>query len=239
MTREVLIIEDDNDIARLIQLQLNDIDCSSEIIGDGRSALQHLQQHDHYCLIILDVMLPGCDGLEICREVRNSNQTIPILMLTEKTGELDRVLGLELGADDYLTKPFSFMELIARVKALFRRSAYSSPPAAHPSEEILRFGDLNINLYSRKVTRGDHPVDLTAREYDLLVYFTSHPNRVFTRSELLEEVWGYLHSGYEHTVNTHINRLRGKIEDDAHAPEFITTVWGVGYQFNPTESASR
>ncbi|MEM7564897.1 MAG: response regulator transcription factor [Pseudomonadota bacterium] len=235
MSREVLIVEDDTDIARLIQLQLTDIDCTSKIIGDGESALQHLQKNHHYCLLILDVMLPGCDGLHICREVRNGNRMIPILMLTAKTGELDRVLGLELGADDYLTKPFSFMELVARVKALLRRSAYSSPEPTVPTKETLRFGDLNINLYSRKVTRGGNIIELTAREFDLLAYFTSHPNRVFTRGELLEEVWGYLHSGYEHTVNTHINRLRGKIEKNAQDPQFITTVWGVGYQFNHVE----
>lgn len=238
MPRQVLIVEDDPDIAHLIQLQLNDIDCNGKVISNGQTAIDHLHENKQYDMLILDIMLPDRDGLSICREVRSQNNQIPILMLTAKSGELDRVLGLEMGADDYLTKPFSNMELCARVKALFRRSYATAPKPIDKLPEPLTYGDLTIDVLARSVTLTDRSVELTAREFDLLSYFAHHPRQVFTRSQLLDKVWGYAHDGYEHTVNTHINRLRSKIETQPEHPIYITTVWGVGYQFRHSDKAS-
>ncbi len=229
MPYKILIAEDDADIARLVQLQLRDIGCESDIIENGQQALERLSGTHDYSLVILDIMLPDCDGLTICEKLRAHNQHIPVLMLTARSGEYDRVLGLETGADDYLTKPFSFMELSARVKALLRRSDLQ----AHVTEgkaEVIDLEQMVIDLKTRRVTVSGKPIELTAREYDLLTHFANNPGRVFTRAQLLEDVWGYHHQGYEHTVNTHINRLRNKIERDPQKPDFIITVWGVGYQ---------
>lgn len=182
--------------------------------------------------MILDLMLPGMDGLSVCREIRAGSGYVPVLMLTAKSTELDRVLGLEIGADDYLTKPFSVAELSARVKALFRRvDAMTSAPASETNSEALTADGLRIDPARRRVFIHEQAVELTAREFDLLWHFASHPGRVFSRVQLLDAVWGYSHEGYEHTVNTHINRLRGKIETDPAHPAFIQTVWGVGYRF--------
>ena len=181
-------------------------------------------------------MLPGLDGLEICRQLRASGNFTPILMLTAKSSELDRVLGLELGADDYLTKPFSVPELTARVKSILRRAEhYQAGHDKNDSDHIV-FGDLSINSSKRLVSMREQPVDLTAREFDLLWYFATQPGRVFTRAQLLESVWGYGHDGYEHTVNSHINRLRAKIERNPNKPDYVLTVWGVGYKFRQTET---
>ena len=231
MQRKILIVEDDVDIARLVQLQLRDINCDSVIINNGRQALIHLQEDQQYDMLILDIMLPDCDGLSICEQVRAVNKQIPILMLTARSSEYDRVLGLDTGADDYLVKPFSFIELSARVKALFRRSN-RQPETAEPNSEFIDFGNLSIDAKSRQVKVDGRTVELTAREFDLLYHFAVNPGRVFTRAQLLRDVWGYHHDGYEHTVNTHINRLRNKIEKQPQNPVFITTVWGVGYQLN-------
>lgn len=184
-----------------------------------------------YDLIILDLMLPSMDGLEICRALRMKANYTPILMLTAKSTELDRVLGLEVGADDYLTKPFSIRELLARVKALFRRVEVLKTPTAGGEQKQICAGDLVIDADKRKVTLSGKMIDLTAKEFDLLLQFAQHPGRVYTRSQLLDLVWGYAHAGYEHTVNSHINRLRGKIERDTSRPRYIVTVWGVGYSF--------
>jgi DNA-binding response OmpR family regulator len=182
-------------------------------------------------LVILDLRLPGPDGLSICRALRREARYVPILMLTSKSSELDRVLGLELGADDYVTKPFSVSELMARVKAIFRR--IDSLERQYPAgAESLAIGPLNINAAGRQVLIDDEPLSLTAREFDLLLHFARHPGCVFSRAQLLDSVWGYGHDGYEHTVNSHINRLRSKIEPDPSQPEFIVTVWGVGYKLN-------
>lgn len=186
-------------------------------------------------MLILDIMLPDSDGLTICEQVRKNDQQTPILMLTARSSEYDRVLGLDTGADDYLTKPFSFMELSARVKALFRRSGAQVDNTEKQPQEI-ELGDLHIDLRSRRVTVSGRQVELTAREFDLLTHFALNPGQVFTRSQLLKDVWGYHHDGYEHTVNTHINRLRNKIEQQPDNPDYILTVWGVGYQLqDPSE----
>lgn len=235
MPGKILIVEDDNDIARLVQLQLRDIGYDSDIIDNGAKALERLGEPHDYDMLILDIMLPDCDGLSICQKVRESNQQTPILMLTARSSEYDRVLGLDTGADDYLTKPFSFMELSARVKALFRRSGAQSE-STEKKPQMIELGDLFIDLRSRRVTVSGKQVELTAREFDLLTHFAMNPGQVFTRTQLLKDVWGYHHDGYEHTVNTHINRLRNKIERQPDDPDFILTVWGVGYQLqNPSE----
>ena len=184
-----------------------------------------------YDLIILDLMLPGLDGMEICRRLRRQSIYIPILMLTAKSSEVDRVVGLEIGADDYVTKPFSIPELLARVKAILRRVEELSEGARDVVPAVIRTGDLVIDPAGRKTTIKDRTLDLTAKEFDLLLHFAGNPGKVYTRSQLLDLVWGYGHDGYEHTVNSHINRLRAKIEKDSAHPDYILTVWGVGYKF--------
>lgn len=230
MSHQILIVEDEPEIADLVKLHLADIHCDADIALDGETALQRFASKPHD-LVILDLMLPDMDGLEVCRKLRAAQgQYVPILMLTSKNSELDRVLGLEMGADDYLTKPFSIPELLARVKALLRRAA-AMTGSIEPVKTALKIGDLNIDTGKRKVTLADKEVDLTAKEFDLLVYFAKHPGQVFNRAQLLDQVWGYGHDGYEHTVNSHINRLRAKIEADPASPRYVLTVWGVGYRF--------
>jgi DNA-binding response OmpR family regulator len=229
--RSILVIEDDPDISSLVELHLADSGYRVELVAHGRTGLDRALA-ESFDLVILDIMLPGIDGLEICRRLRSEKPELPILMLTARTTELDRVLGLEMGADDYLTKPFSVRELIARVKAIFRRMEVFD---TQPQAQKLSLGPLEIDADSRRVLIDGEPVELTAREFDLLAFFARHPGRVFTRGQLLDKVWGYTHEGYEHTVNTHINRLRGKLETDPSHPRFILTVWGVGYRFPTIE----
>jgi DNA-binding response OmpR family regulator len=229
MTRQVLVIEDDEDIAKLVKLQLQELSCNVKLVSDGTKGLAEAESK-RYDLLILDLMLPGMGGLEICRRIRGQDRYTPVLMLTSKSSELDRVLGLEMGADDYLTKPFSVLELAARVKAIFRRVDNLSKDQ-ESAKAVIKSGDLHIDVEKRSVRLGGKPMDLTAKEFDLLVHFARHPGRVFSRTQLLDSVWGYSHSGYEHTVNSHINRLRTKIEKNPNEPEFIETVWGVGYKF--------
>ena len=233
MAQKILIIEDDKDIAALLEMHLRDAGHNVTATHDGARGLELAAAASHD-LIILDLMLPGIDGLEICKRVRALPRYTAILMLTAKSSELDRVLGLELGADDYLTKPFSIKELLARVKALFRRMDALESKTRTEAREPISVGDLMIDVDKRTVTQKGSPVTLTAKEFDLLLYFARHPGRVYTRSQLLSEVWGYAFEGYEHTVNSHINRLRTKIEKDPSHPRTILTVWGVGYKFADT-----
>ena len=231
MTRTVLIIEDNPGIGELVRMQVSDLGMRAILVGRGDEGLERFRQGG-IDLVILDLMLPGMDGLAVCREIRSGAGYVPVLMLTAKSSELDRVLGLEMGADDYLTKPFSVAELAARIKALFRRvDAMSSGMSEQPEAEELVVEELRIDPVRHRVFVRDREVDLTAREFDLLWHFASHRGRVFSRAQLLDAVWGYNHEGYEHTVNTHINRLRNKVEADPSAPRYIQTVWGVGYRF--------
>ena len=231
MSRKVLIIEDDPDIAALVAMHLKDIDCEGEIFANGRAGLGAFQARK-FELVVLDLNLPGLDGLSICREIRSTGDYVPILILTAKSSELDRVLGLEIGADDYLTKPFSISELMARIKALLRRVEALAQKADKPqARTIIEHGGLKLDAARHTVSIDGRAVDLTAREFELLHHFASHPGQVFSRAQLLDQVWGYNHDGYEHTVNTHINRLRSKIEADPASPRHILTVWGVGYKF--------
>lgn len=230
MTYRILVIEDNVDMAELVAMHLRDIDVEPELCHDGDSGLARAET-EKFDLLILDLMLPGKDGIEICQQLRKQSNYTPILMLTAKSSELDRVLGLEIGADDYLTKPFSIRELIARVKAILRRVDALSMTTDQAKVEILHFGDLVIDSNRRRVLLGGEEIVLTAKEFDLLWHFASHPGRVFSRLQLLDTIWGYGHDGYEHTVNSHINRLRAKIEKDPSQPQFVLTVWGVGYKF--------
>ncbi len=228
--QHILVIEDDRDIARLVELHLHDQGYDVHVAHDGVSGLKQALSNP-YDLIVLDLMLPGVEGLEVCKKVRTKPNYTPILMLTAKSTELDRVLGLEVGADDYLTKPFSIREFLARVKALFRRvEALASHPASG-EQNLIQAGDLVVDAEKRKVTLYGNAIDLTVKEFDLLLQFARHPGRVYTRPQLLDLVWGYAHAGYEHTVNSHINRLRAKIERDTSRPRYIVTVWGIGYSF--------
>jgi len=234
---KALIIEDNPDIARLVQMHLRDIQCESDISTDGETGLQQFQQGD-YDLVVLDLMLPGMDGLAVCQKLRAGSDYVPILMLTAKASELDRVLGLEIGADDYLTKPFSIPELQARVKALFRRveALGQQPDTPVQQSKPLVCGQLHIDPDKRRIKISGKEISLTAKEFDLLIHFASHPGRVYSRLQLLEQVWDYHHEGYEHTVNSHINRLRAKIEEDPAKPHYILTVWGVGYKFTEEQT---
>jgi len=232
MTHNVLIIEDNPEIANLVQLHLKDIHCQADIASDGAEGLRRFKDKA-YELVILDLMLPVMDGLEVCKQLRTNNAVVPVMMLTSKSSELDRVLGLEIGADDYITKPFSIPELLARVKGQFRRLDALQAPAQQTKQ--LQFGELLIEPDKHRVSLTGKTIDLTAKEFDLLMHFASHPGRVYSRTELLDQIWGYSYEGYEHTVNSHINRLRTKVEIDPAKPQYIMTVWGVGYKFNEAQ----
>ena len=234
MPRRILVIEDNEDLAHLLEIHLQDLSYDVELAFDGDTGLEKAESEE-YDLVILDIMLPGTDGLEICRRLRGKDSYTPILMLTSRSSELDRVLGLEMGADDYVTKPFSIRELLARVKAIFRRIDTLRSEQQNGKPALIRAGELIIDPEKRQVTVDGETVDLTAKEYELLYYFARHPGRVFQRSQLLDKVWGYGHDGYEHTVNSHINRLRAKIENNPAQPRYILTVWGVGYKFAELE----
>ncbi len=230
MNKNILVVEDDSDLARLLQVHLTDLGFDVDILFDGLSAWNSLQQKS-YDLIILDIMMPGINGLDLCGKIRARSPYIPIIMLTARSSELDRVMGLDQGADDYLTKPFSIKELLARVKAIFRRVEALPTKEKSNNNKIIQANSLTIDPKKRMVTDNGENLNLTAKEFDLLYHFASNPGRVYTRAELLEQVWGYSHSGYDHTVNSHINRLRAKIEQNPAKPHYILTVWGVGYKF--------
>jgi DNA-binding response OmpR family regulator len=231
--KRVLLVEDDADIAEIVALHLRDEGYAVEHATDGIVALRLLEEHA-WDALVLDLMLPGVHGLEICRRARSMERYTPIIITSARGSETHRVLGLEIGADDYLAKPFSVLELVARVRALLRRVdalARASAPAG-----VVRVGDLAIFALEREAMLAGKALELTPREFDLLYFFASHPGKVFSRSELLDRVWGHRHGGYEHTVNTHINRLREKIEVDPAKPRRILTVWGRGYKLSPGET---
>jgi len=214
--KNVLVVEDDKSISDLLKIHLTDLNCEVIQAYDGEDGLRHAL-NDQYDLIVLDLMLPKLDGLEICKEVRRKDIYTPVLMLTSKSEEFDKVLGLEVGADDYLTKPFGIREFIARVKAIFRR--IEAIQKEIDNETDIAFGDLTIEVAKRKVLLNGERIELTPKE----------------REQLLNILWGYQYNGYEHTVNSHINRLRSKIESDISNAKYILTSWGVGYRFNESE----
>ncbi len=228
MARRILIIEDNDELARLLERSLGECGFSTVMEQESDAGLLRAA-HESFDLIVLDLTMPGQDGLDVCRQLRANSNSVPIFMLSARTAEIDRVLGLEMGADDYLTKPFSLLELCARVKALFRRVDISAGNAS--ASQLIQLDGMSIDLGRHEVAVKGKPVALTAKEFNLLSFLASHPGRVFTRRQLLREVWGYGHDGYEHTVNSHINRLRNKIEPDPGNPRHILTVWSVGYKF--------
>ena len=229
MQRSVLVIEDESEIAELVKLHLRDLGCQVKLAFDGIVGVAEAEAKS-YDLVILVLMLPGIDGLEVCRRLRGKSNYTPILMLTSKATDLDRVLGLEMGADDYLTKPFNVMELVARVKAIFRRiDAFNSGTTA--GDKIVSSGNLRLDATKREATLDGGPLELTTKEFDLLFHLMQNSGRVYSRSQLLDHVWGYNHGGYEHTVNSFINRVRTKIEPEPAKPRRIVTVRGVGYKF--------
>ena len=227
--KRVLIVEDDAHIAELMRMHLHDEGYAIAQAADGPTGAQLLER-ERWDAVVLDLMLPGIDGLEICRRARSMARYTPIIITSARSSEVHRILGLELGADDYLAKPFSVLELVARVKALMRRSDALARDARLESGAVA-IGGLRIDPVAREVVLEGKPVDLTPREFDLLHFFARHPGKVYSRMDLLNHVWGYRHDGYEHTVNTHINRLRIKIEADPGNPRLILTVWGRGYKF--------
>jgi DNA-binding response OmpR family regulator len=226
----VLVIEDEGDICALVAMHLRDMGCLVSTCASGARGLERALG-ERWGLIVLDLSLPGVDGMEICRRVRLRGNYVPILMLTARSAEADRVVGLDAGADDYLTKPFGITELIARVKAIFRRveqlGSQSSTAAG-----LLRARDLEVDLERREVRRAGVALELTAREFDLLAYLVRHPGQVFSRSQLLDRVWGTTHEAFEHAVSSHINRLRAKLEPNPAMPRYLQTVWGVGYRLD-------
>ena len=230
--KKVLIIEDDPEIIHLLEIHLKDLGCTVLSVQRGDHGL-FKAINENPDLIILDVMLPEMDGIEVCQKIRAQQIKCPIMMLTAKSEEIDKVLGLEVGADDYLTKPFSVREFIARVKAIFRRQkmeTYDKPNQDH--HKTMQFDTLGINVDMRKVVLDGKRVELSPKEFELLVLLSSNPGKSYDRTKLLNLIWGYDFKGYEHTVNSHINRLRSKIEPDMGNPKFILTTWGVGYKFN-------
>jgi DNA-binding response OmpR family regulator len=228
--RNVLVVEDDRDISKLLSIHLADLGCQVEVATTGDVGYQKAREQ-HFDLVVLDIMLPVMDGIEICSKLRAADISTPILMLTAKSEEIDKVLGLETGADDYLAKPFSVREFIARVKAIFRRATLNNP-ASEGQKPSMKFEDLVIDHRKRKVLINGNRIELTPKEYDLLLLLASNPGKSYSREDLLSLVWGYEFNGYEHTVNSHINRLRSKIEPDLVKPKYVLTTWGVGYRFN-------
>jgi DNA-binding response OmpR family regulator len=227
---KALIIEDDKDISDLIAIHLADLGFETDKVFDGKEGLLKALNNS-YKIILLDIRLPGLDGMEVCKKIRLEKIHTPILMVTSKSEEIDKIIGLEIGADDYITKPFGIRELIARVKAILRRSELAQEINPDFINQEIRHDGLYINVTLRNVEVYGKRIELSPKEFDLLVLFASNPGRTYTRSQLLDLVWGYQFEGYEHTVNSHINRLRSKIERDLNEPEFIRTTWGVGYKF--------
>jgi two-component system alkaline phosphatase synthesis response regulator PhoP len=227
--KKVLVIEDDKSIVDLLEIHLKDLNCDVTTTLDGAEGLRKATS-ETFDLIVLDIMLPNVNGLDICKEVRKRDIYTPVLMLTSKSEEVDKVIGLEIGADDYLTKPFSIREFIARTKAILRRVEAIQKEIG--SDADISISDLSIEASKRKVTLKGERIELTPKEFDLLHLLASHPGKTYTREQLLNILWGYQYNGYEHTVNSHINRLRSKIEPDISKPKYILTSWGVGYRFN-------
>lgn len=228
---KVLLVEDDENITDLLSIHLSDLDCSTEIANDGKLGFDMAMEHQ-YNLIVLDVMLPGMNGIQVCQKLRALDNHTPILMLTAKSEEIDLVLGLESGADDYLTKPFGIREFIARVKSILRRQEVNKQETESKESTHHQFEGLVIDELKHRVTLNGERIELTPKEFDLLVLLCKNPGRSYDRDQLLKIIWGYEFNGYEHTVNSHINRLRAKIEPDITNPKYILTTWGVGYRFN-------
>lgn len=228
---KLLVVEDDPAIQRMISDYFRHVGYEVLTAGDGEIGVR-LALNDQPTVMILDLMLPKIDGLTVCRQVRERYPTLPIIMLTAKDDVVDKVLGLEMGADDYMTKPFSLRELEARLKSVLRRTRAKVSDKQDSDQAPIVRGNLRIDPARREVTIGGRAVDLTPKEFELLSLFASHPGRVYSRKFLLENIWDYTYSGYDRTIDSHINRLRAKIEENPDEPKMVLTVWGVGYKFN-------
>jgi DNA-binding response OmpR family regulator len=237
LKKRILVIEDDAAIAQILELNLADEGFVVELATSGESGLEMLSG-EPYDLLLLDLMLPGIDGLEVCRRIRNQTLYTPIIIVSSKASEINRVVGLEMGADDYISKPFSLAELIARVRALIRRVEALKTATPQDNSSIIVTEHLRIDPQAHGVWLDGQAISLTTREFELLYFFARHPEQIFTRMALLDQVWGYSHDGYEHTVNSHINRLRAKIERDPTRPTQILTVWGIGYKFSAVDEST-
>ncbi len=232
MHDSILIVEDEQDIAELLKVHMEDLSHKVDLCDNGNQAIE-LALEKSYSLLILDINLPGCSGLDVCRKVRETKPEQAILMLTSRTSEVDRIVGLELGADDYMTKPFSIRELQARVHALLRRVHLLENRKSSDEDSLqITVGELTIDQRTHQAVLKNQLLELTSTEFDLLCFMANHPNQVFSRAQLLDQVWGYHHSGYEHTVNSHINRLRKKLNLQNETTNYIQTVFGVGYKFS-------
>lgn len=227
----LLVIEDDENISSAISEYFSRVGYTVKTADDGLAGVQAAVE-GRPDAIVLDLMLPKMDGLAVCREVREKAAYIPILMLTAKDDVVDKVLGLEMGADDYITKPFSLRELEARIKSVLRRARNAGRSESEDSEAPIVRGRLRIDPAKREVMVGDRQIELTPKEFELLRLFASNPGRVFPRKYLLEKIWDYSYEGYDRTIDSHINRLRAKIEDNPENPQMVLTVWGIGYKFN-------
>lgn len=228
MSKHILVVDDEKLIVKGIKFSLEQDGYTCDVAYDGEEALNMVKEND-YDLVVLDVMLPKIDGLGVCQQIRGFS-VVPIIMLTAKGDDMDKILGLEYGADDYMTKPFNILELKARIKAIFRRSKYSEPEAEEENV-VITSGELTIECYSRRVFVGEDEVNLTAKEFDLLELFVNHPNKVYSRENLLNIVWGYDYPGDVRTVDVHVRRLREKVEPNPSEPTYIHTKWGVGYYY--------
>ncbi len=225
MKKKILLVEDEKTLVRALTFNLEKEGFEVEVAYDGEEALEKVDQKKPD-LIILDLMLPKVDGFEVCRNVRKTSE-VPIIMLTARDEDIDKILGLELGADDYITKPFNARELLARIRAIFRRAAQQSAQG----KNVIRFGDLEVDLIKHRVNLKGREIPLTSREYALLSFLASNAGRVYSRGQLLEHVWGYDYCGDARTVDVHIRHLREKLEENPAEPRLILTVWGTGYKF--------
>jgi two-component system response regulator ResD len=234
MANQILVVDDERIVTEVVERYLRLEGYEVKIAQDGAQALK-IAGEWHPDLVVLDLMLPEIDGLEVCRQLRQ-DRSVPIIMLTAKGEETDRIVGLELGADDYMVKPFSPRELVARVKSVLRRT---TDGISRKTDDLLRYGDLDIDPMAREVTSRGHRISLTAKEFDLLYFLASHPNEVFTRDQLMNQVWDYAYSAEYGTITVHIRRLRAKIETDPLKPRFIKTLWGVGYKFEGVEHETK
>jgi len=233
MEKQILVVDDEKTLVKALKFGLEKEGYQIDAAYDGKEALDKVNNSDnHYDLIILDLMLPEVDGFEVCRTIRKS-MDVPIIMLTAKDEDIDKVLGLELGADDYITKPFNTRELTARIKSILRRVETSQEDL----KKYINIGDLQIDLLHRRARLRDEEVELTSKEFALLSFFANNAGKVFSREELLEQVWGYNYFGDARTVDVHIRHLREKIEKDPGNPEMIVTVWGTGYKFVENSNA--
>jgi len=236
----ILLVEDDSELAKLVSGRLRDAGYDVRVVGNGPDAVEAVQTNLPD-LLLLDVMLPGFDGLEVCRRVRAQFPLLYIVMLTARTDEIDRIVGLEVGADDYITKPFSLQELVARIRSILRRirltqeSSNSQQPSKEAQHEVLICDGLQMDVARREVRKDGLLLHLTVREFDLLLFLMQNPDRPFTRGQLLEKVWDIRYEGYDRTVDSHVQRLRTKIERDSENPRFVRTVWGLGYKFQSKE----